>query len=85
MHADVRRKSHSFCKAQIRLYKTESEPRWASLSSFDVTPVPPIPISRELTVIFDIVEYIIKKVRRVLLASLSWSSMRQKRIHGLKN
>ena len=52
-------KSHPFCKSQIRLLKTESEPQWVSLSSFDVTPVPPVRISRGSTVIFDIVEYII--------------------------
>ena len=45
--------------SQIRLWKTESETRWVSLSSFDVTPVPFVPTSRGRTVIFDIVECII--------------------------
>jgi hypothetical protein len=70
----------------------------------DVTPVPPVLISRGRIVIFDIVEYIIiewtmtdesricricrrvlilKNKRRVLLASLPWSSIGQKR-DGLK-
>jgi hypothetical protein len=30
------RKSHSLCKAQVRISKTESEPWWASLSAFVV-------------------------------------------------
>ncbi len=33
--------------------------RWVSLSWIDVTPVLPVPVSRERTVIFDIVEYIL--------------------------
>ena len=72
MRDDARRKprSHSFCKAQIRLQKTESEPRWASLSWFDVTPVPPVRISPGRTVIFDIVEYI----------TMEWTMPKESRI-----
>jgi hypothetical protein len=49
-------KRNSFCKVQIRLSKSQSESRWVSLSWFDVTPVPPVPISWERTSIFDVVE-----------------------------
>jgi hypothetical protein len=36
LRADASRKSHSLCKAQVRISKTESEPWWASLSAFVV-------------------------------------------------
>lgn len=41
------------------LVHNASEPRWASLSLFDVPLVPPVPISRGRTVIFYVVEYLI--------------------------